>query len=268
MQRILIILAILATAVTITCCTSTSGAESIEKNVKLVDGSSDYPAFEDATLSEILSDDDSANPYEKRLETAPDQGCERIRIHPIGQLYKVFNDSNHVQLVAAKALGIKPIENLQGAWKVSRPLARITSCREYYVDELTHSYPYLVPEAASLLREIGGRFIDSLNARGGGNYRIKVTSVLRTPETVRRLQRVNRNATKESTHQYGTTFDISFKEFICDSVGKNRTFEDLKNLLAEVLYDLKINNRLYVKFERKQSCFHITARPNDSSSTN
>jgi hypothetical protein len=264
MRRIIYILTVVLTMSIIVACTSSSGAEAAKENLTLTGTEHRYPAFDEESLSEILNEDTTSNPYDKRLEEAPNYNCKRIRIHSVGNLAKVFNDSNHVQLVAAKALGIRPIENLQSAWNVTRPLAKVASCREYYLEELTHSYPYLVPEAASLLREIGARFIDSLNSRGGGNYRIKVTSVLRTPDTVKKLQRVNGNATKESTHQYGTSFDISFKEFICDSIGTNRTFEDLKNLLAEVLRDLQLHDRCYVKFERHQSCFHITARPDST----
>ena len=90
---------------------------------------------------------------------------------------------------------------------------------------------------------------------------MKVTSLLRTPATVSRLRRVNRNATAESTHTFGTTFDISYSRFICDSDTLGRTFEDLKNLLGEVLLDFKNQGRCYVKMERRQACFHITARP-------
>ncbi len=85
--------------------------------------------------------------------------------------------------------------------------------------------------------------------------------MLRTPSTVKRLRRINVNATSESSHQYGTTFDISYSRFICDSINVNRSFEDLKNLLGEILYDLRQEGRCYVVFERKQSCFHVTARP-------
>ena len=82
---------------------------------------------------------------------------------------------------------------------------QVRSCADFYVDDLRHSYPYLVPEAAALLHDIGAAFNDSLEARGGGSYRMKVTSLLRTPYTVRSLRRVNRNAVGESTHFYGTT---------------------------------------------------------------
>ncbi len=213
-------------------------------------------------LLAILDDRAESNPYDIHLDTAPDGGCERLRIKPIGQLRKVFNDSNYTHLEAARVIGISPITGDADIMSLRRPVVRVASCREYFLDELTHSYPYLVPEAAKLLRDIGSAFKDSLDTQGGGNYRIKVTSVLRTPATVSRLRRVNRNATEESTHSYGTTFDISYSKFICDSIGaKSRTFEDLKNILAVVLYDMREQGRCFVKYEVHQSCFHITTRP-------
>lgn len=217
-------------------------------------------AFADASLAEILCPP-TTNPWEAHLDSAPDSGCQRIPLRPIGHLRRLFNDSNHVQLEAARTIGIAPIATLADAWHTSRPLVPVSSCRDFYIDELRHSYPYLVPEAATLLHDIGAAFRDSLQARGGGAYRIKVTSLLRTPATVSRLRRVNRNATAESTHTFGTTFDISYSRFTCDNDSLPRTFEDLKNLLGEVLLDLKNQGRCYVKMERKQACFHITARP-------
>lgn len=201
------------------------------------------------------------NPYENHLPSMPDDGCIKMKINPIGgTLGKVFNDINPLHLEAARAIGIKPITNLSSAWHLRRPIVEVKSCREYYIHDLSHSYPYLVPEAATLLSDIGRAFNDSLQARGGGSYRIKVTSLLRTPRTVAKLRRVNRNATEESAHQYATTFDISYGKFICDSLTVNRTQEDLKNLLAEVLNDMRQQGRCYIKHERKQGCFHITAR--------
>ncbi len=161
---------------------------------------------------------------------------------------------------AAEALGIKPVNGPKDAWNVNRPLVKVESCDEYYVEELTHSVPYLVPEAASLLTEIGRRFNDSLQARGGGAYKLKVTSVLRTEGAVSKLRRRNINATANSAHRYGTTFDISYIRFFSDTVTVERTQEDLKNLLGEILKSVRDENKCYVKFERKQGCFHITAR--------
>ncbi|MCM1450959.1 MAG: DUF5715 family protein [Clostridium sp.] len=217
---------------------------------------------EDAALADISGVFEHAeNPWAAGSDSMPDKDCAKLKTRPIGgTLGRVFNDSNHVHLGAAMELGFTPIEDPHTAWYLLRPIEEVKSCREYYVDSLTHSYPYLVPEAAELLKEIGRRFNDTLEARGGGNYRIKVTSVTRSRLSVGKLRRVNRNATEASAHQYGTTFDISYLKFAHDGGGVNRTQEDLKNLLAEVLNDLRNEGRCYVKHERKQSCFHITAR--------
>ena len=216
----------------------------------------------------ILSGEIPSNPYLQCFDSMPPNG-RKLRISPeIRSLRRQFNDSNHLQLASAKAIGIDPIDDLHGCWNLKHPVEHIATCREYYVDELTHSYPFLVPEAAALLREIGQRFNDTLAARGGGDYRIKVTSVLRTGESVKRLRRRNVNSVDSSTHRFATTFDISYSKFICDSAGTvPRTQEDLKNLLGEILLDLRRQGRCWVKFEKRQACFHITAKRPDNPTT-
>ncbi len=183
---------------------------------------------------------------------------DRIRVRNLGRLADVFNDSNKYQYAYAEKLGIQPIDNLHRAYFSRRPLVKVATCSEYFVDSLTHSVPYLVPEAADLLRLIGRNFIDSLAMRGADGYKIKVTSLLRTPLHVRKLRRVNVNATDSSTHQFATTFDISWSNFYCADSSRTINEGDLKNLLAEVLFDLRARGRCLVKFENKTCCFHIT----------
>ena len=200
------------------------------------------------------------NRYEAHFDSMPPGGV-KMRINPLGgTLGRVFNDSNYLHIASAERVGIEPLSGIRAAWDAGSRLERLRSCREYYLDELTHSLPYLVPGAHRLLRDIGSAFRDSLEARGGGDYRIKVTSVLRTPRLVKRLRRRNRNAVDTSAHLYGTTFDISYAKFICDSTRVPRTQEDMKNLLGEVVYAMREQGRCWVKYERKQACFHITYR--------
>ncbi len=224
--------------------------------------SKDNPSLASDDILALLECEDSIyNRYNNKGYPAPDKGCSKLKIKPIGgSIGKVFNDSNYLHISQAKAHGIIPINSPEAAWENGKNLVRIKSTKDYYVDSLTHSYPYLTSTAAGLLEEIGQRFQDSLKNRGGGAYRFKVTSILRTDRTVGKLRRVNRNAVGESAHSYGTTFDISHSKFICDNPnGVKRNFEDLKNLLAEIVNDLRNEGFCLVKHERKQACLHITA---------
>lgn len=183
---------------------------------------------------------------------------DRIRINNPGRLADVFNDSNKYHYAYAEKIGIKPIGQLEDTYFTSRPVVKITSCDWYGVDQLTHSMPYLVPEAATLLTDIGKAFIDSLRMRGADGYTILVTSLLRTNSSVRKLRMVNINATDSSVHKFGTTFDISYTRFVCADSTRTINNEDLKNLLAEVLNDLRGQKRCLVKYEFKTGCFHVT----------
>lgn len=176
-----------------------------------------------------------------------------------------FNDLNDTHLAAAKALGISPIENREEAGRMTRSLKMVNTCATYRVDSLTHSIPYLVPRANALLEVLAEGFMDSLANKGLNPYRIIVTSVLRTDSDVKRLRRGNINATSNSAHRYGTTFDVSWKRFdqVPDPDGRPMQTvgsDTLKMVLAECLRDLKKQGDCYVKYELKQGCFHITAR--------
>lgn len=206
------------------------------------------------------------NPYLARLDSMPPGGI-RLDVDRSISHGREFNDSNYLHLNAANEIGIQPIGSEMDAWNIDRPIVKVESCRDFYIDKLTHSLPYLVPEAEILLHEIGRSFRDTLASRGGGDYRIKVTSILRTNSSIKRLRRRNRNAVGGSAHLYGTTFDISYSNFVCDSLTTPRTTEDMKLLLAEILRQYRDQGRCYVKHERKQSCFHITARPVEITNT-
>ena len=176
-----------------------------------------------------------------------------------------FGDLNDVQLKAAKKIGIRPIQSRKEAENIDDLLIQIDSCELYDIDKLTHSIPFLVPEANDLLDIIGKNFQDSLNNKGLNPNKVIVTSVLRTKDDVKRLRRSNGNASMNSCHCYGTTFDISWKRFrkIEDPDGRpmqDVRWDTLKLVLSEVLRDLRKADKCYVKYELKQGCFHITAR--------
>lgn len=176
-----------------------------------------------------------------------------------------FGDLNDTHLVSAKEIGIEPLSCRREAENSKGRVFHVFTNNSYKIDSLTHSIPYLVPQACLLLYKIGSNFKDSLFNKGLNPYRVIVTSVLRTREDVNRLRKRNGNASLNSAHFYGTTFDVAYNRFDKMEDENGTPLEDvrcetLKQVLAEVLRDLKKKEECYVKYELKQGCFHVTAR--------
>lgn len=176
---------------------------------------------------------------------------------------KEFNDLNDVHLSSAKRLGISPIHSREDLERTSRELLYIGDNEFYSVDRLTHSVPYLVPRASAVLMAIAINFQDSLAAKGLEKHKLIVTSVLRTKNDVKKLRKRNVNASANSAHSYGTTFDISYNRYLKtndDGEDDEVRMLKLKLVLSEVLKDMRDAGLCHVKHEIRQGCFHITAR--------
>lgn len=180
-----------------------------------------------------------------------------------------FPDVQDVQLPAAQRNGIYPMETRDEIHQLvaQRKLVDITTSPFYVVDQLSHSMPYLVPKAQHLLNTIAVNFLDSLSSKGLKPHLPVVSSVLRSTGDVKRLQRGNGNATTNSCHCYGTTIDIAYHRFMpvepeypTEGLELERWNDDLKFVLGEVLNDLRLQGKCYVKYEYKQACFHLTVR--------
>lgn len=193
----------------------------------------------------------------------------RMKWHPVRSVPSYaacFPDVQDVQIVAARKWGVRPVRDRAEAEHRRKELVYIGANPLYCIDGgMTHSIPYLVPRAASLLSTIGRNYLDSLYIKGIPLHRIIVSSVLRTEDDVARLKRHNVNAESQSCHRFGTTFDISYIRFSTVSPPgepQRRAVSDdtLKYVLSEVLRDLREQGRCYIKYEVHQSCFHITVR--------
>lgn len=175
------------------------------------------------------------------------------------QYERSFNDLQAKQKAAALENGVAPIESraeIENNFKqYRRKLTHIETNDKYIVRDLTYSAPYVVPKVAELLDDLADKF----QARTQSRTRFVVTSVLRTEEDVKKLRRVNINASTNSCHCNATTIDISYARFGADKVRPRDPYE-LRLALAEVLHELRKEGRCYVKIERKQYCYHITVR--------
>jgi hypothetical protein len=185
-------------------------------------------------------------------------------IYSVPKYLEAFPDSQPVQEKAAARWGVTPVNDRTDAESRKKELVYMGSSPYYHVDVLHRSVPYLVPRAAVLLSDIGRAYYDSLQIKGVPLHQFIVTSVLRTKEDVAKLRNYNRNATENSCHLYGTTFDICYNRYkTVQPPGEKRRMvqnDTLKWVLAEVLNDMRKQGRCYIKYEVKQSCFHITTR--------
>lgn len=187
------------------------------------------------------------------------------RILSVPSYKEAFPDSQSVQYAAACRWGVKSVQNREEAESRKRELVYVGSNPYYFVDKMNRSIPYLVPRAAVLLNDIGRAFFDSLQMKQVPLHKVIVTSVLRTKDDVAKLRNYNHNATENSCHLYGTTFDICYNRYktVQDPKGPKRRQvqnDTLKWVLSEVLNDMRQNKRCYVKYEVKQGCYHITVR--------
>ena len=187
------------------------------------------------------------------------------RINSVPGFSRTFPDNNDVQLLAASTHGVEPVADRRDAEKRKKELVFVGASPYFHVDPLHNSIPYLVPRAAVLLNDIGRAYYDSLQIKGIPLHQIIVTSVLRSRVDVKKLRGYNPNATENSCHLYGTTFDICYNRYktVSPSEGRPRRAvrnDTLKWVLSEVLRDMREKKRCYVKYEVKQGCFHITVR--------
>ncbi len=242
---------------------STSDTITVDSGAYVLSGSSDTSSVE-ANKSHTSVSKISIYQFAQSRFFNPDGSLVKNRIYSVPNFGKTFPDQNDVQLVAAQQFGVKPILNRDEAVHQKDKLVYVGSNPYFYIDKLHSSIPYLVPRASVLLQDIGRSFYDSLQCKGIPLHKVIITSVLRSKDDVSKLRTHNGNATQNSCHMYGTTFDLCYNRYkTVEAPGKPRRKvrnDTLKWVLSEVLRDFREKNRCYIKYEVHQGCFHITVR--------
>ena len=174
-----------------------------------------------------------------------------------------FNDMQMKQHAVASVIGLsRPPKDRNDAASMRKQLVEIKTNDNYIVDSLTHSVPFLIPSAKHELDSIGEEWADILRRNNLPHYRFYVTSVLRTQEDIKYLQKSgNINSVTQSCHCYGTTFDLAYMRY--NKVTRTRDYmheDNLKLVLGQVLLNHQRAGKIFVKYEAKQSCFHVTVR--------
>lgn len=140
-------------------------------------------------------------------------------------------------------------------------LVKVKSGNEYIVEKMSFSYPCVTRDSKMLLDEIASRLNQKTSQKGLRGVRFYITSMTRKTSNVKSLRRFNGNASANSPHLYGNAFDISYKRFIARKwVLTNCDKKYLKEALAEVIWQLRAENKCWATCEKMQSCFHVFAR--------
>ena len=217
----------------------------------------DRKADEARTEQTIEEADAAADDVDGTGESTAKEIIYYTRMIPYSQ---TFIDINDVHLAKAKAVGLRKIPGKRDDIDLRR-LVRIDDSDDLVIDDLTYSVPYQTQGAAAELNRIAKAFGDSLRSKQFPVYKLVVSSILRTEEDVEKLRKSgNPNASDNSAHCYGTTFDITYTRYYRDEeTDEFMQPYELTKVLAEVLRDEKKAGRVLVKYERKEHCFHITA---------
>ncbi|NMB51973.1 MAG: hypothetical protein GX999_06585 [Bacteroidales bacterium] len=144
---------------------------------------------------------------------------------------------------------------------IRREIVKVRNGRNYKVENLTNSYPYLTRDSKKLLKKIGRRFRKKISSEGFKGSKFIITSMTRTKENTRNLGKSNINVSENSPHLNGNAFDISYARF---SVLKFKVTDCdkwyLKEALAEVIFQLKTEQKCWATYEKQQGCFHVVSR--------
>lgn len=140
-------------------------------------------------------------------------------------------------------------------------LVKVNSGNYYRVEKMTFSYPYLTRDSKILLDEIARKFREKSSGKGLNGVKFFITSMTRKSESVKSLRRYNLNASENSPHLYGNAFDISYKRFIARKwILTNCDMKFLKEALAEVIWQLRAENKCWATYEKNQNCYHVVCR--------
>jgi hypothetical protein len=140
-------------------------------------------------------------------------------------------------------------------------LVRVKSGNNYIVEKMFFSYPCVTRDSKLLLDEIASRLNQKTSMKGLTGVKFYITSMTRKTSNVKSLRRFNGNASANSPHLYGNAFDISYKRFVARKwVLTNCDKKYLKEALAEVIWQLRSENKCWATCERMQNCFHVVSR--------
>ena len=226
---------------------------------------------------------DAAN----RLARSADRILSPLPVMTPGEEAELRRFLNASHLTRARQLGV-PAEDedeLDSLVAAGR-LIELEDSTRYWIVRPGDSPAHVVPDLRTLLEGLGARFQERLAELGLPPYRMEITSAFRTAERQARLRGTNANAAAGvSSHEFGTTVDISYAAFappaevppeIIEGVPEDlrpfigrmadlafesvsaRKSRELGRIFGQVLAEAQDEGIALVIYERQQTVYHLT----------
>lgn len=201
------------------------------------------------------------------------------------QALRTYLNASHI--ATARALGVRvDSEEMLDSLVAEGRLVELEDSTEYWVVREGTSPAPVVPHVRVLLETLGERFHARLAEAELPPYRFEITSGLRTASRQARLRRSNPNAASGvSSHEFGTTLDLSYSAFspplrrpetpladvptelrphmerytdlAFESVS-GRKSRELGQIFSRVLIEAQAEGIAIVIYERQQTVYHLT----------
>ncbi len=222
-----------------------------------------------------------------RLSRSADRILSPLPVMTPGEEAELRRFLNASHLARARQLGVRAAdENALDSLIAAGRLIQLEDSTRYWIVRPGDSPAHVVPDLHSLLEVLGTRFQERLGEIGLPPYRMEITSALRTAERQARLRRNNANAaTGVSSHEFGTTVDLSYAAFappaevpreIIEGVAEGlrphirrivdlafesvsaRKSRELGRIFSQVLAEAQDEGIALVIYERQQTVYHLT----------
>ena len=199
--------------------------------------------------------------------------------------------TNGAHVARARELGVRAVTDAATDSLLAQGfLVQLEDSTEHWIVRRGSSPAYVIPGMRTLLGLLGERFQERLADMGLPPYRIEVTSALRTSERQEELRGSNANAASGvSSHEFGTTVDLSYAAFAppsnppaefptslppqfgphlerlmdlaLESVSARKSRE-LGAIFSRVLREAQAEGLAMVIYERQQTVYHLTVARN------
>lgn len=195
-----------------------------------------------------------------------------------------FRNADHVR--SARRLGVRAGSRFEiDSLVAAGALEELPDSNAYWIVR-RGARGVLTPAMRGALERVGQRFQERLDSMRLPPYRFEITSGLRTGDEQSELRQTNSNAARGvSSHEFGTTVDVSYAAFAppaerpdglltdvppdlapfverlsdlaLESVSARKSRE-LGKIFSEVLAQAQADGLLLVLYERQQTIYHIT----------